>query len=89
MKAIIFAAVSLSIASAALLPPQSNLLAPRQQFSFQPQQQQQVFIQPQPQQFVQARSSGAEATARVLRQESDISPDGSYVYRYETENGKY
>lgn len=87
MKVIFFAAVSLSVASAALLPQQS-LVAPRQAV-FQPQYQQprQVFIQPQPQpQYQQFRQSG-EAAARILRNDATINPDGSYAYAYETENG--
>lgn len=30
-----------------------------------------------------------EASAQILRQSSDISPDGSYNYGYETSNGIY
>jgi len=32
-------------------------------------------------------NSGPDAAAQILRQESDIQPDGSYQYSYETDNG--
>ncbi|KAM3962306.1 larval cuticle protein LCP-22-like [Aphomia sociella] len=34
-----------------------------------------------------SRVSSADATASILRSESDINPDGSYTYVFETDNG--
>ncbi|XP_063545329.1 larval cuticle protein LCP-17-like [Cydia strobilella] len=35
----------------------------------------------------QAAPPGGEAGAQILRQESDISPEGNFQYAYETDNG--
>ncbi|XP_061727370.1 larval cuticle protein LCP-17-like [Cydia pomonella] len=33
------------------------------------------------------QAPGGEASAQILRQESDISPEGNFQYAYETDNG--
>ncbi|CAD7076722.1 unnamed protein product [Hermetia illucens] len=77
-------AASLQAPNSAFLPPFSQIPVARRQIQFLPQPTLRPYAPvPTP---IAYRQTG-EASARILKQDSDISPDGSYQYAYETENG--
>lgn len=69
----------------AFIAPPHAFVAPQRAFvAHQP-----AFVAPQP--FVAfqkplVRSGSADANAQILRSDSNINPDGSYAYGYETDN---